>query len=129
MSIDRQDFEPNHLYRISTVPKTREAKRLFLLSLPAYPDIICTISRKGYFAAGERTVSDPAIDPEAPPFTLLLPRSGYEFIQCSNDLLAFLAKRSHNIAELLDWDGDYFERMQDYRRTLYFECRVETRMT
>lgn len=33
------------------------------LSLSAYPDIIRTISRKGCFAARERTVSDPAIDP------------------------------------------------------------------
>jgi hypothetical protein len=59
----------------------------------------------------------------------LLPCSDEQFVQCRNDLPAFLAERSYKITELLDWDGDYLERMQNDRRSPYFERRVERCMT
>jgi hypothetical protein len=59
----------------------------------------------------------------------LLPRLGQEFVQCRDDLLTFMGQRFDKIAELLDGDGDYFERMQDDRRSAYLESRIEIRMT
>ena len=41
----------------------------------------------------------------------LLPRAGQKFVQCRKDLLTFVARRLHKIANLVDRDGDYLERM------------------
>jgi len=49
---------------------------------------------------------------------------GQELIQSRGDLPSFAAQAFDKIAKLLDWNGDYFERMQDYRGPAYPEGRI-----